>query len=393
MARVTAVRQILHIAQSGRLSVHIPPPIKNDEIGDLQHSANNLIRQLQEMVSDLTQRITEQRLTEAALRQSEEKYREFVEGSHDLIMQIDRSGEFIYANHAATQVYGLSQEELISESAFSFLHPDDRERTEMAFLEWIRGHVAHATFENRQVSRTGAIFDMLWSINVHYDTYGNVSFINIIGRDITSRKLTEAQLQLQSSALAAAPTGILITDQNGLIEWTNPAFTELTGFELDDLAGQHIGQVSAETGAESGQEAIWQTMQQGEIWQGEFANRRKDGTLYFEEMTVTPVWEESGAISHYIAIKQDTSQRKLAEEELRARASSLELIVRVGRRATAILSLEELLHESVNLISSTFSYYNVVIRLVEGEYVVLRATSLASLKGMEGVAHLKLGQG
>lgn len=393
LRRVTAVQQVLHTAQTGRLSVRIPLPIQDDEIGDLQHSANNLIDQLQEMVADLTQRIAEQRLTEAALRQSEEKYRDFVEGSHDLIVQIDKSGEFIYVNHAAERIYGLPQEALIGQSAFSFLHPDDQDRTEMGLLEWIRGNVSHATFENRQVSQTGLIFDTLWSINVHYDSYGNVNYINAIGRDITSRKTAEKQLQLQSSALAAAPTGILIADQNGLIEWINPAYTRLTGYILADIAGQHIGQVYNEDMAEPLQEAIWQTIQHGEIWQGEFTNQRKDGSFYAEEMTVTPVSDGEGNITHFIAIKQDFSQRQQAEAELRARASSLELIVRVGRRATAILSLDDLLHESVNLISSTFAYYNVVIRLVEGQYVVLKATSLASLKEMEGVARLKLGQG
>lgn len=393
LRRVTAVRQVLHTAQTGRLSARIPPPIEDDEIGDLQHSVNNLIQQLQEMVEDLTQRIAEQRLTEAALRQSEEKYCDFVEGSHDLIVQIDRSGQFIYVNHAAEQIYGLSQESLVGYSAFSFLHPDDQERTEMGFLEWIRGHVAHVTFENRQVSKTGAVFDILWSINVHYDSYGNVNYVNATGRDITSRKTAEKQLQLQSSALAAAPTGILITDQKGQIEWVNPAFTRLTGYDLADIAGQHIGQVYGENGESPLREAIWQTMQRGEKWQGEFTNRRKDGSFYAEEMTVTPVWDQDGNITHFIAIKQDFSQRKQAEAELRARASSLELIVRIGRRATAILALDDLLHESVNLISNTFAYYNVVIRLVEGEYVVLRATSLPSLQEMEGVARLKLGQG
>ncbi len=395
LRRVTAVQQVLYTAQIGQLSVRIPSPIQDDEIGDLQHSANNLIDQLQEMVADLTQRIAEQRLTEAALRQSEEKYRDFVEGSHDLIIQIARNGEFIYVNHAAERIYGLPQEELVGRPAFSFIHPDDQERTEMSFLEWIRGHSSHATFENRQVSQVGVIFDMLWSINVHYDSYGNVNYINAIGRDITNRKMVERQLQVQSSALAAAPTGMLIADQNGLIEWINPAYTQLTGYVLADIIGFHIGQADGDGGdrSRSIQDAIWRTVQQGEIWQGEFTNRRKDGRLYDEEMTVTPVAGPDGNITHFVAIKQDFSQRKQAEAELRARASSLELIVRIGRRATAILSLDDLLHESVNLISNTFSYYNVVIRLVEGEYVVLRATSLESLKEMEGVARLKLGQG
>ncbi|HUM68626.1 MAG TPA: PAS domain S-box protein, partial [Chloroflexota bacterium] len=393
LMRVTAVRQVLHTAQTGRLSARIPPPIQDDEIGDLQHSVNDLISQLQEMVEDLTQRIAEQRLTEAALRQSEEKYRDFVEGSHDIIVQIDKSGQFIYVNHAAEQIYGLSQESLVGYSAFSFLHPDDLERTEMGFLEWIRGHVAHVTFENRQVSKTGAIFDILWSISVHYDSYGNVNYINATGRDITSRKTAEKQLQLQSSALEAAPTGILITNQNGLIEWVNAAFTRLTGYVLADMAGQHIGQVYGEKGTNPLRDAIWQTIQRGEKWQGEFTNQRKDGSFYAEEMTVTPVWDQDGSITHFIAIKQDFSQRKQAEAALQARASSLELIVRIGRRATAILALDDLLHESVNLISSTFAYYNVVIRMVEGDYVVLRATSLPTLQEMEGVARLKLGQG
>lgn len=393
LRRVTAVLQLLQTAQDGRFAARISTPIQDDEIGDLQHGANSLIDQLQETVTDLTHHIAEQRLTEAALRQSEEKYRDFVEGSHDLIVQIDRTGEFIYVNYAAMTTYELPPEVLIGQSAFGFIHPEDRERTEAAFLEWIRGQVTHTVLENRQISQSGAVFDMLWSINVHYDDYGNVLFVNAIGRDITARKYTEEQLQLQSSALAAAPTGILIADRNGLVEWVNPAFTAMTGYLLEDVAGQNIGQVNAGVETATGQDIIWQTLKMGDIWHGESVSQRKDGSLYTEEMTITPVWDDVSAITHFIAIKQDISQRKQAEAELLERASSLGLIVKVGRRATAILSLDELLHESVNLISSTFDYYNVVIRLVEGEYIILRATSLPSLRELEGVAKLKLGQG
>ncbi len=391
--RITAVLHVLYAAQKGHLSARIDEPIRHDEIGDLQHTVNTLISQLEQTVADLTAHIAEQRLTEAALRQSEEKYRDFVEGTDDLIIQLDITGRFIYTNHTAERVYGLSLEELIGRSCFDFIHPDDHARTQGTFNEWIRGHTSSTTFEYRLVSHTGNVYAMLWTVNGYFDQYGNLNYINAIARDITARKQAEEQLQLQSTALEAAANAIVITDPNGSVQWINPAFTRLTGYTLAEISGQNMRFLNSGVQPPEFFEQFWETILGGSIWRGELVNQRKDGTRYLEETSITPVFDASGDITNFVSIKQDVSERKKAENELRERATSLALIAQVGRRATAILALDELLHQSVQLISETFKYYNVVIRLIEDDHVVLRATSLSSLKPLEGRKLLKVGEG
>ena len=116
---------------------------------------------------------------------------------------------------------------------------------------------------------------------------------------------------LQSKALDAAANGIVITDVDGNIVWANPAVTQLTGYSLEEILGGNPRLLkSGKMGTEFYQE-MWSTILGGGVWHGDVINRRKDGSLYDEEMTITPVRSEDGTrITHFIAIKQDVSTRR-----------------------------------------------------------------------------------
>src|SRR5450759_4694072 len=128
---------------------------------------------------------------------------------------------------------------------------------------------------------------------------------------------TEA-LRLQSTALTAVANAILIANRDGTIVWVNPAFTSLTGYTVAEAVGKNPRDL-----VKSGQqeravyEEMWATILAGRVWHGQIVNRRKDGSLYPEEQTITPVRDANGEITHFIAIKQDLSERKKAEQELR----------------------------------------------------------------------------
>ncbi|MBU4388646.1 MAG: PAS domain S-box protein [Proteobacteria bacterium] len=130
-----------------------------------------------------------------ALRESERKFREFVEGTDDLVTRVDSNGTFTYVNDTSGKIFGLSPEECIGLSAFDFIHPDDREKTKAAFAEWVRERVPSITFENRQVSRSGKVHYMQWSINSKLDEDGNLIAIDSIARDFTELKLAEKRLK------------------------------------------------------------------------------------------------------------------------------------------------------------------------------------------------------
>lgn len=137
-----------------------------------------------------------------------------------------------------------------------------------------------------------------------------------IAVDATERKNAEKQMHLQSTALDAAANGIVITDIHGKVEWANPAFTELTGYTLAEALGKNPRELVKSGVHDSAfYEPLWHTILDGNIWRGELINRRKDGTHYYEEEAITPVWNEDGVMTHFIAIKQDITKRKQAEEE------------------------------------------------------------------------------
>ncbi|MDO8539879.1 MAG: PAS domain S-box protein [Opitutaceae bacterium] len=125
-------------------------------------------------------------------------------------------------------------------------------------------------------------------------------------------------LRLPSAALSAAANAILIANRDGTIVWVNPAFTALTGYTLAEAVGKNSRDL-----VKSGQEEravyqnLWETILSGRTWQGQLVNRRRDGSFYPEEQTITPVRDAAGEITHFIAIKQDLSERKHAEEALR----------------------------------------------------------------------------
>ena len=133
------------------------------------------------------------------------------------------------------------------------------------------------------------------------------------------REREQQQLRLQHSALDAAANSIVITDRDGRIEWVNEAFTRLTGYQREEALGRKPDLLKSGLHDESFYRRMWQTIQAGKVWQGSLRNKRKDGTIYFEEMTITPVRSQEGEISHFIAIKQDiTERRKLEQQFLRA---------------------------------------------------------------------------
>lgn len=130
----------------------------------------------------------------AELEERERRFREFVEGTDDLVMQVDGSGRFIYVNHTAETVFGLTPDACLGRLAFDFIHPDDQEYTRQALAQWIQSQITSVTFENRLVNVNGTVFAMLWTINLYYDEQGNVLSINAICRDISVQKHLEQEL-------------------------------------------------------------------------------------------------------------------------------------------------------------------------------------------------------
>jgi diguanylate cyclase (GGDEF)-like protein/PAS domain S-box-containing protein len=172
-----------------------------------------------------------------------------------------------------------------------------------------------------------------------HDTDGKLFATGGISNEITERINTEELLKLHSFALEAAANAIVITDQGGKIQWVNPAFTKLTGYTLEEVIGNNTRILKSGKTPNLLYQELWETITQGGVWQGELINRRKDGSHYFEELTITPMFGKNKEITHYIAIKQDITDRRESERELLKTHNELKL------QYERIKSLQEKLHE------------------------------------------------
>jgi PAS domain S-box-containing protein len=140
------------------------------------------------------------------------------------------------------------------------------------------------------------------------------------------------QLELLAAGARVTPNAIVITDERGIIEWVNPAFEKISGYMADEMIGHKMNLVKSGEHGEEFFAEMWKTIMSGRDWHGEVVNRSKDGRLYNEEMTITPMQDASGVIRHFIAVKKDVTERKRLEAQL-MRAQRLESI---GMLATGI---------------------------------------------------------
>ncbi|PKO56410.1 MAG: hypothetical protein CVU28_03050 [Betaproteobacteria bacterium HGW-Betaproteobacteria-21] len=142
------------------------------------------------------------------------------------------------------------------------------------------------------------------------------------------RRETEARQRLLESALNASANAVVITGTDATIEWVNPAFGALTGFSTADALGRKPKEL-----VNSGQqtaayyESLWNTILKGQVWRGELVNRRKDGSLYDEAITITPIRNTDGRISHFVAVKEEITARKAAQAELEGAHARLQTVV------------------------------------------------------------------
>ena len=256
--------------------------------------------------------INKRKRVEETLRESEVRYRNLFENAHDMIQSVAPDGQFIFVNTAWLETLGYTEAELPDLNLFKIIHPESLPHCQEMFSKIMAGESVNnvqATF----VAKDGS--PILVEGNVAGRYIGNkLVATQGIFRDITGGKQVEQQLHLQSTALEAAAVAIVITNREGTINWTNPAFTRLTGYIAEEAIGRNPRLLKSGKQDQSFYQNMWDTITSGQVWHGELINRRKDGSLYTEEKTITPVRDSSGNITNFIDIKQDVTERKRVEE-------------------------------------------------------------------------------
>ena len=268
-------------------------------------------------ITGLVQDITDRKESEAALHESETRFRVLFERAADCILQVEITSDGIPvirdANSVTFHTLGYDRAELIGQPvAFIDADPEAQKLVGQRRKTLLAGQ--GRIFECRHRCKDGTIRDFECSITEMQ--IGSKTIGISVERDITVLKRTHAELKLQGAALAAAASAIVITDSHGTMVWANPAFTILTGYSVAEARGQNPRVLKSGSHASEFYEQMWSTIRAGKVWSGEIVNKRKDGRLYPEEMTITPVHNPQGEITNFIAIKQDITARRLAERQI-----------------------------------------------------------------------------
>ncbi len=139
--------------------------------------------------------ISDSKQAEEELRNSEERYKEIVEGTDDLIIRVDNNGKLVFANYMANKIFGLPHSDIIGMHVSKCMHPDDKAHTRKQIDEAVAVRAISANYENRQVSLKGEVRHLFWTSNFHYDSQGNLVYVTSIARDITRRRQMEEELK------------------------------------------------------------------------------------------------------------------------------------------------------------------------------------------------------
>jgi len=275
----------------------------------------------------------------------------------DGIITINERGVVESCNQAVENIFGYGAEEVAGKPVTDLM-PERYRNAHGGGLERLRStgesRIIGKTIEVSGLRKDGTVFPLELSLGAWKTEEG--TFYTGFIRDITDRKRLEGQLRLQATALDSAANGIVITDCQGTILWVNPAYTSLTGYTPAEVLGQSTRILKSGRHDQSFYQNLWETILSGRVWHGETINRRKDGSLYTEEQTITPVRDERGAISHFIAIKQDVTERKRAEEELRRVNRALKVLSECNQALVRASDESELLNDICRIIVEDGGY-------------------------------------
>jgi len=282
--------------------------------------------------------ITERKLAEEALKASEALYRNLVEKLPDGVYKSTYDGKFISVNPAMVNMLGYdSREELMAIDIKNELYfePEDRIRL---LSETIEDEFDVYKLKRKDGSEIW-VEDHSW---FNTDEKGNILYHEGIIRDITDRKRVEDQLRSLSRAVDQNPVSIVITDTSGQIEYVNPKFSELTGYSPDEVIGRSPGILKSGVTTPAEYTELWETILSGAEWQGEFINKKKSGEEYFENALISPIKDENGKITHFLAVKEDITDRKRAEDALRK--SEEKIRIHIQRTPIAVIEYDKEFH-------------------------------------------------
>ena len=295
--------------------------------------------------------VTERVQAEARLQDSEERFRSLVEVTTDWVWETDQEGRFCWVSESLGSVVGVPVDAILGKCRWELASSDFD--GDPAIWQAHRADLAeHRSFRDLRYWLRSADGTAKWiSVNgsPRFDGGGRFLGYRGSGSDVTAEASTALRLKMLSTAVEQSPVSVVITDPDGRIQYVNAALAVASGYSVDEVMGKNPRIFASGETPPAVYQDMWATITEGSRWTGELRNRRKDGEMRWESLVVAPVLNEAGRVAHYVAIKEDITERRQLQDRLRETNAELEQFAYVAshdlrqplRMVTSYLSLIE----------------------------------------------------
>lgn len=292
-------------------------------------------------VASFVQNITERKEAEESLK----KFTSAINQSGEAIFVIDpETTSFLYVNEKACESLGYSRSELLNMGVMEIETKLSEEKLWKEHVKLIKS-VDSLVLEGEHKRKDETVFPV--EVNAKYVSEGSEHYIVVAARDITERLKTERELRQLTNAIDQSDRMVVITDRDGVIEYVNPAVTKNSLYSQEELIGKSTRIFKSGEHDHDMYKDLWDTILMGETWSSRIINRRKNGELYYEGITISPVKNDQDVITNFVAVKSDITDRILAEEELKDARAMAEEAALAAEKANAAKSdfLAHMSHE------------------------------------------------
>ena len=262
----------------------------------------------------IKQELIERQQAEQALRASEERFRSIFDYSKVGINLLDQNYKYLKVNRAFCEMTGYSEQELLAHDFQGITHSDDIEPNSMWSKKLLAGEINSFNIQKRYLRKDGGILQGDLTVSALRDENGKFLYGIAIIQDITERVQAQKKLLLLSRAVENSPATVVITDPKGTIEYVNKKFTSITGYSMEEAIGQNPRILKSGRQTKEFYEQLWTTILSGNEWHGELYNKKKNGEIFLEQASISPIMDEHGNISNFVAVKEDITDKRKSDE-------------------------------------------------------------------------------